>query len=354
MSVFDPRNMRLVKIPLEVSLIRQMDELVLEGIGGYSDRNDFIRDAISSLVMETRYPIHNLSEQPGKATQVAHKNASRNEALDNSDKAPRQANNNTTITWPAEIKPIDHSDAEPLDIPLLGLHNRDFPSLWATARIAAICSNNAQDINFCFDEVVRTAWEFGKQLQTLESTGSQRYSALFPTNSKKRTSCENAFRTFAMGRVISGTILKTVGPLFQWRICGLIADAKGPRIGILRGALNLFKQLVGISAESPHSQDHALAFLEHLRSNASADFSMLMFILEVVSKKPTRQYLVTQVTTRDNNWSPEQGNSFAAGYVARAREWGLVEPKMLSGAYILTKFGEDVRRNYATHTEVSK
>ena len=42
-------------------------------------------------------------------------------------------------------------------------------------------------------------------------------------------------------------------------------------------------------------------------------------------------------------WSPATASSVAQGYVARAREWGLVEPRLIEGRYWLTDIGRQLR-----------
>src|SRR5437762_2854463 len=46
---------RIVKIPLPVALIRQIDEAIVSGLGGYSTRTEFFRDAAEGLLLELKY-----------------------------------------------------------------------------------------------------------------------------------------------------------------------------------------------------------------------------------------------------------------------------------------------------------
>ena len=220
-------------------------------------------------------------------------------------------------------------------------------------QIADITSKGITGADECFDEVLRRAWTVGKRLASLERAGSPRYSALFPTNDKKKDSSESNFRAFAVGRIVGNGTRRTIGPLFQWKLCGLSGPPKDLRIGLLPAAETLLARLDGISADTPHSEDHARAFLDHLRNNAAADFEMLMRILTWIQDEPTRERLVENVAHFDAGWSPQQANSYAAGYVARAREWGFVEPKMTDNTYSLTTFGRDVLSEYG-RKELSK
>lgn len=250
------------------------------------------------------------------------------------------------LRWPGSVPLVERSHYEADDVPLLGLHNRDFPSLWAAVQVAEVTSNGTTTVDACFNEVLRRAWSVGKRLASLERPGSPRYSALFPTNRNKKESSEANFRAFAMGRIVGNGTKRTIGPLFQWRICGVYGDPKDLRVGLLPGADDLFARLDGISADAPHNHAHALAFLDHLRLNAAADFRMLVRVLGWISDQPTRERLVESVARVGVDWSPQQANSYAAGYVARAREWGLVEPKMIDNMYSLTDFGEEIFAEY--------
>src|SRR6266545_7811265 len=46
------RDQRVVKLLLPLPLIRQMDHLLLDGIGGFTTRNEFVREAIESYMLE--------------------------------------------------------------------------------------------------------------------------------------------------------------------------------------------------------------------------------------------------------------------------------------------------------------
>lgn len=349
MQRFDPYTTRLVKLPLDLSLLREIDELIVQGVGGYADRTDFIRDAITSLLAEIRYQPEASPSRKRPAPKVA-------SDFDPEHTGTAIGGSPTSLPalhWPASVAILETSDYDADDVPLLGLHNRDFPSLWAAVQIAEITSTGTTDADACFGEVVRRAWSVGKQLASRERPGSPRYSALFPTNNEKKDSSEANFRAFAIGRIVGNGPKRTIGPLFQWRLCGLSGGPKDLRVGLLPAAEALLTRLDGISADTPHSESHARVFLDHLRGNAAADFGMLVHILRSVSENPTRQRLVESVARVDAAWSPQQANSYAAGYVARAREWGLVEPKMIDNSYSLTDFGKDALPEYG-RKEIAK
>src|SRR5688572_20226770 len=48
----DRAEQRIMRIPLPVALIRDMDAAILAGVGGYATRAEFILDAIQERILE--------------------------------------------------------------------------------------------------------------------------------------------------------------------------------------------------------------------------------------------------------------------------------------------------------------
>src|SRR5258708_27729654 len=46
---------RIVRIPMDIALIRRMDELILSRTAGFDTRAEFIREAVDALVTELTY-----------------------------------------------------------------------------------------------------------------------------------------------------------------------------------------------------------------------------------------------------------------------------------------------------------
>src|SRR2546426_3728702 len=46
------QDQRIVKLLLPLPLIRQMDRLLVDGVGGFTTRNEFVREAIESYMLE--------------------------------------------------------------------------------------------------------------------------------------------------------------------------------------------------------------------------------------------------------------------------------------------------------------
>src|SRR6266568_1922907 len=128
-----PDALRLVKTWLPVALIRQMDEAILASGGGYEGRDDFIREALADRVAEDRMrPLRG----PAPVILLPTEGSKKPEASRGTSK-PRNASREALFgPLPSEIVPTlpTHSIAGPL----YGLHNRDYPTLWAALSLIEI------------------------------------------------------------------------------------------------------------------------------------------------------------------------------------------------------------------------
>src|SRR5262245_42762858 len=224
---------RIMRVPLPVPLIREMDAVILKGLGGYSTRAEFIVDAIQERVLELSIggvedagapPSASLATLEAVPPLVAPVLA-----------APEAGNVTTAMTAlepPGHVVTIADKDnlSRPEGVHLFGLHNRDYPSLWALAHLAALNPGRPVPAETFYDHVVHEAWLFGELLMAVERRSGIKCTALFPTNPGKRKPAEMAFRTFAIGDYSSaGRTFATTGPLFEWGLVGLTeGDGKEP------------------------------------------------------------------------------------------------------------------------------
>ncbi len=327
---------RIVRLPLEVELVRRIDRLILSGAGGFETRTEFFREAALTLLDEYAH-----SGGPGRRDF--------DELVDVAD-APSVTTEpiamDETILW-APAQPglvLGGSVATVKPQMLFGLHNRDYPSLWALRHLADIAGSELRDLDECLRLVTAEAWRFGARLLTLEAKVGQKLTALFPTNPSKRQSADNAFRNFAIGGCgWTGAGLIAVGPLFEWMTCGVTSDPANRahvQLGVTDAGYALLHSVDGISLRLPHERAHAEAFLDHLRHHDPADLSGFEFVATVLRQEVTREELVDAFAGRLTD-RQDQASTYAAGYVARAREWGLVAPKQHEGRYVLTTYGEE-------------
>lgn len=340
-----------MRVPLPVPLIREMDTVIINGIGGYSTRAEFIIDAIQERIFELT--IHGVEDAgpppmaqrgaPGKpgppevlASQPEPSDASTPATVEMTELAPR----NTGF----DIKP-SHDLSQPEGEALFGLHNRDYPALWALSRLAEMAHEEPIPITDYYKRVLLEAWDFGKRLLTIEKRTGTKCTALFPANPDKRQSAETRFLTFAIGnfRIGGNNTITTSGPLYEWRTVGLSGSTDKLQISLTAAGWHLLGALRGISVKEPHTPASATAFLAHLQKHAPADRRGFTEIMRGIGPSGvTRHNLLDHVATQWPDWSNNKVSTNVAGYIARAREWGLVEPKQNKSQYHLTLFGMEL------------
>lgn len=340
-----PAGQRIMRIPLPVTLIREMDTVILEGLGGYTTRAEFIVDAIQERILELSVGvIEDAGAPPNDASIDGGKN---DEAVEPpSASTPPVALPMTALTPPSAGATIDF-DADlshPERRPLFGLHNRDYPSLWALAQLAQMTTGGLVPAESFFTETLREAWQFGKLLLSIEEELGIKCAALFPTNPEKKKAAEMRFRSFAIGDYRpAGDVWITSGPLFEWRLAGLAeGDENGPLIGITPGGWKILQATTGVSVEEPRPAAAAAEFLGYLTEHAPADERGFKEIAAAIgSGGATRQEVLSHIKKSWPDWTENEVSTNSTGYIARAREWGLVEPKQANGRYHLTALGHN-------------
>lgn len=338
-----------MRVALPVPLIRDMDAAILEGLGGYSTRGEFIVDAIQERVLELTA---DGEEDAGAPTprEVSRKGAQ----IEGADPKVLQQTRETEAASAANDSALDaplrgfvlgHEGdlSRPEGGPLFGLHNRDYPALWALARLASKTQQQAMPAKRYYEELLQEAWDFGRVLLAIEKRTGAKSTALFPTNLEKRKAAELAFRMFAVGdfRSSADGTFATNGPLFEWGVAGLAAtEEDGPLIGVTELGWKLLAAQSGLSVHEPHPEAKAIAFFEHLASHAPADWKGLLEIMRAIGPDgATRRAVLEHFQNTWPQWTANEVSSNSAGYVARAREWGLVELKQMESRYHLTAFG---------------
>jgi hypothetical protein len=347
---------RIVKIPLPLGLIREIDESIVAGLGGYSTRTEFFRDAAEGLLFELKYEPAPAEPVPHDAshTYAPDRHVSATEPLSRSvsptvDRASREPAfpsslidglAATALRLEAEGEPVAEEMAEVDDEPLFGMHNRDYPSLWVAFRLAARTAVGPVPYEPFVDEVTEEAWDYANALLSLEESTGRKLTALFPTNRAKPQSAADGFKAFAIGSVAVGEdSARAEGPLFSWRICQVQRAPDGHLLlGLTMRGWRLLRDLDGITLETPHSPELARTFLHHLREQSPGDWWGFSAVLSAVAAQPTRVELLEAFRGERPDWSSGIAATNAQGYIARAREWGLVQPKQLYGRYSLTDF----------------
>ena len=338
-----PADQRIMRIPIPVPLIREMDAVILGGLGGYTTRAEFIVDAIQERILELSVGVvENAGVPPDPLLAPDTTTPNMTETTLPPRATPTLAA--TVLEAPLSGATVDcDSDlSRPEGRPIFGLHNRDYPSLWALAELAKSTVNGAIPAETFYNETLRKAWTFGEVLLAVKKHTGIKCTVLFPTNPAKRKAAENRFRSSAIGtlRTVGGT-WTTRGPLFEWRFAGLIDGGEsGPLIGVTPGGWNILQAVNGISVEEPHPENMRAKFFAHLAEHAPADEQGFREIVAAIGPDgATRQDVHDHLKTAWPDWNGSEVTTNSSGYIARAREWGLVEPKQTKSQYHLTAIG---------------
>ena len=178
---------RIAKVPLPVPLIRRMDEAVVAERGGFRTRVELVREAIENLLNELEFPdAPNEPHQPSSAESIelvetsSDSNSRTSFIEDLVSTVPSWERDELTLAdiagtalRPPADRPrlIVNGQARTSDQPLLGLHNRDYVSLWAAQRLAHYTMDGPLPFQDYLRRLTAAAWYFGAQLQDLEVRG---------------------------------------------------------------------------------------------------------------------------------------------------------------------------------------
>ena len=327
-----------------------MDDVILRGIGGYATRAEFIVDAIQERIYELAIEAEEDPDGPLPSQQRVWTPRPQEpprtspEGIDTTA-SPGPDELATALEVPRRGLAMEPYEVAIDDDVLFGLHNRDYPSLWALAHLASMAQQRPVPAETFYAEVLEEAWRFGKVLLDRERRGAQKCTALFPTNPRKVKAAEAAFRAFAIGdyRIADDGLLTAHGPLFVWRAAALSMNGEGPSLGLTDAGWDLLAAVDGLTVDQPHPSEVARRFFEHLSRYAPADWDGFTVLLSSIGAEgATRADVLERFAEVWPEWSPNEVSTNATGYTARAREWGLVEPKQTKGRYHLTPFGLEV------------
>lgn len=342
---------------MPAELIRRLDEALLQGLGGFETRAEFVREAVENTLLELTYepapPEPSAERRPAASGETGGPYSGTDgdapvAVLTQASPEPETTDLSvaTALAAPTRGAIISDGAAKSADEPLFGIHNRDYPSFWAAQQIADVTREVPVPLSDCVDEVVRRAWAYAERLRSLEQLGDARkLTVMFPTNAAKRQSAEEGFRNFAVGgasdRGSNGVV--AWGPLFSWRVCQVRRDDGGVlSVALTEEGYDLLEKMDGLSLRLPHPPEKAEWFFGHLREHAPEDWRVFEDLLEAVADEPDRMGLISYFEGARKEWTSTVASTNSQGYVGRAREWGLIEPKQVRGRYVLTGFGREV------------
>lgn len=344
------KDIRVVRVPLPISLINRMDQLILEQVAGFESRAEFVKEAIDSFVVDLSY-----EQAPLEPTKAGHSAAPRTDELARSTHllpiAPSVSAETLTqhiagsnrIPKPGKCALVPSPVDTIADGPLFGLHNRDFPTIWALSRLSAVTSDGLTKWEDFVTDTVAEAWGFGALLSSLEKTQGKKLTALFPTNLDKKQAAEGVFRSFAIGRITEKEgAITSYGPFFKWNVARLEGGPSDLRIGLTAGGYGLLESLAGLEVTEPHRPEFARAFLQYLCRKAPADWWGFRAVLEAIAGGAGRTDVISALGEEFTTWTEAKTSTNAAGYVARAKEWGLVDSALMDRRYQLTELGSEM------------
>lgn len=385
---------RILRIPLPVELIREMDELVEGNAGGLESRAEFAREAIEAMVLELQ---HGVFESPSSGVVKGDSRPEvsldglgrqgakpvivfRSEAV--AAKAPAferattlMSIEETALPEPPEVSYFcrPHKKMWRYTRKDSGMHNRDYPSLWAASKICEMSKDGPILFEDAIRQILPEAWIMGERLMELDEANKQKgkargakLSALFPTNKEKRKQAEENFAYFAIGweaKNDSGQLLgddatleteqpeeweaqngsgQLLGPLPDWKVIGFENSPDGMKVGMTEVGVRLLKDLVGLTVVQPHPPEMAQKFFDCLKLHTPVDWIGFITLMKSASQRHRRHEMVEVFANQWPDITATNAESHTAGYVARGREWGLVEMEMQDKCYVLTDFGESV------------
>jgi hypothetical protein len=329
---------------MPVGLIREMDTALAAGAGGYTTREEFIGDAVRDRLLELEYDPAPPGPGEPPATPPAVLAADRfGEVADALSNVTAPFDLDQTVLRAPQAGFVLDGEAVVQDTALLGLHNRDYTSLWALSQLAGLLAESPLPVAATLREVTERAWEFSARVRPLDAGAALKLTALFPTNRAKAQSASGQFRAFAIGTVReSEGRLHGDGPLFVWKALQARRGADSVEIGMTGPGWDLLEAVDGISLRLPHSPEVASRYCNHLRQHAPADLAGLVLALRGAGERITRAELIAAYQNGYPAWTEVQSSTNAAGYIARGREWGLIEPKLIERRYQLTTPGEQM------------
>jgi hypothetical protein len=356
---------------LPSNVVHLMDDVIFKGLGGYGTRHEFARDAIENHAFELLYGDEQRATEPD-GQNGRHEGENLQLRIDADEREDRGSASSadgargrvqrTRIAIPASVPQLQDAAETALrtvepglalenelaavrDDPLIGLHNRDWPSLWGLRRLAEICREEPQPLRQAYASVTEDAWAVSRSLVSLEKQGAAKLRALLPSNEEKPHSAEEGFQAFALGAINrrpteEGKLVAT-GPLFVWGALALVGTASDARLALTPQGWELLRLVDGLTVLTPHGEEHTLAFLAFLREHAQEDWFGFELVLQSAKDGLGRAELGERFCDA-REWKESVAVSTSQGYLARSREWGLVEPKLVEGSYVLTPVGERV------------
>jgi hypothetical protein len=332
-TIRDPHDVprRLVKLFLPVETVRRMDAAILRSAGAYFDRAEFVTEAlIDRLAEEGHGAVEQLPLPQERTTQLA-------AVADPADLAPDVPEVGMFGDW-LSSRSVPTLPTLPGPEANFGLHNRDYPTIWACDLLGRLTAEARAPIAWdtFSHRLLQTSWTVGRRLAAddAETGRPLKVGVGFPTNTAKKDAAERRFLAHSFGLPIARG---NPGPVFVFKWVG-IEQTDGPtRVALTESGLAVMRALAQTGDSGPPFGDAAWrVFADHLVEHASPEFRTWFSVLELLRERPNR----SEVVERCAWWKGNEAATNAMSYVSRGREWGLVEPRLEPDSrYTLTARG---------------
>jgi Arc/MetJ-type ribon-helix-helix transcriptional regulator len=331
---------RLIKLVLPAELVRGMDRAILAAAGAYQDRNEFVAEAIRDRLVEEA-ALRDIPSRPASDEKAPKRpTRARLHRLE-----PQAVIQGASLDGSVDLG--SWRDGSPASLPALpttevnfGLHNRDFPTLWALDRLAMLSADEGAPVAWDrFLDRVRDESEFlGERLRMrdLAKPTALRVGIGFPKPGPKIAA---SIDRFVASNVGSGR--RADGPFFVLALAAF-ADREHERLAPTDAGLRVLSDMIerGLGPDLPQPPDAFECWWGYTSELAPAEHAAWLKVLQVIEGEPTREALTHQFP----EWRGHTATTNTVGFVSRSREWGLTEPEMIEGRYRLTNLGRTVLR----------
>jgi hypothetical protein len=347
------RNTRLVKILLAADLIREMDKRVLASGGVYSDRNEFVTEAIRDRLAEDAA----LEDEQKAAPPARHRKPTGRQSAEQvvGYVAPELARAAEPMVAPAipaarrargdQLYLGDWQRGSSCTVPTqrsdrvsFGLHNRDFPTLWALNRLATMTGRDAVEWGQFLEFVREEGAGVGERLRLhdLEAGRAIPIGIGFPKPGPKRDASIERFVNAMLG-----TARRADGPLFDLALIGFAGDDRD-KVAPTDAGLAALGDMVdaGLGTDLPQPTTAFERWWQHLSEWVPTERAAWHKVLRVAAEANDRDELLAAFP----EWRGHTATTNTVGFIGRSREWGLMQPELHDGRYLLTELGQTVAR----------
>lgn len=314
-----------------------MDHHILASAGGYQDRNEFVTEAIRDRLTEEAAMLPDKAFEPPSSRHVAEVLQPPHDiAVATRIPATPHAPGGQLYLGDWHRGETCTVPARPTDLVNFGLHNRDFPTLWALNQLATMTSRDPvtwdQFVAFTREESAGVGERL--RLSDLSQVTPIPIGIGFPKPGPKK---EQSLDRFVAAML--GSRRRTDGPIFALALAGFADDARAT-VAPTDVGLAVLGDMVdrGLGTVLPQPQPVFERWWQFLSEWAPAERAAWHKVLTVVAENPNRDELVSRFT----EWRGHTATTNTVGFISRSREWGLVPPQMVEGRYQLTDLGAAV------------